>query len=265
MEPALTFLLYSLGILAVSMVGAYLPRIRKLSDGQVHMLVSLSAGIFVGLLFLLLIPEALEACEEGGLGTDAAVYALLAGFLLILAVEVLIQHRHVSDCSDHCEDDEHGHRVVSASSFIGLSIHAACDGLALAATFLAGEEVAAITTVGMCVHKFVVLFSLSSMLLVSGVPRRKSMWYLLGFGLITPLAGMVFFLVLSGVSNIDGLTGIPMAFAAGTFMYVALCDMLPEAFHRKGQGLASLALVLVGVAIVLAIVLAFPHVHRSNR
>lgn len=264
MDTVVLFLLYSLGILAISMVGAYLPRIRKLSDGQVHLLVALSAGIFVGLLFLLLIPEALEACEHGGFGMETALYALLAGFLLIMAVEVLIKHHHAGECSSECDDDEHGHSMISMSSFIGLSIHAACDGLALAATFLAGEEVAAITTVGMCVHKFVVLFSLSSILLVSDIPKRKCMWYLLGFGLITPLAGLLFFGLLSGVSDIDGLTGIPLAFAAGTFMYVALCDMLPEAFHRKGREPTSFGLVVAGILIVLAIALAFPHVHRSR-
>lgn len=261
MDTIVTFLLYSLGILALSMVGAYLPRIRTLSDRQVHLLVALSSGIFVGLLFLLLLPEALEACEHGGIDTHYAVYALLAGFLLILAIETWMKQRHMSGCSCECGSDTHSHKITSMSSFVGLSVHAACDGLALAATFLAGGEIAAITTVGMCVHKFVVLFSLSSMMLVSDIPKRKCMWYLLGFGLITPVAGLVFFGVLDGISNLEGLTGIPMAFAAGTFMYVALCDMLPEAFHRKKSNLQSFGLVLLGIAVILAITLLFPHAH----
>lgn len=265
MDTVLLFLAYSLGILILSMAGALLPRVRTLSDRQVHLLVALSAGIFVGLLFLLLLPEAIEACGEGGIEAHNAFYAIAAGFLLIMTVEVYIKHRHMSSCSCECGSDPHSHRMTSISSFIGLSIHAACDGLALAATFLAGGEIAAITTIGMCVHKFVVLFSLSSMLLVSEVPKRKSILYLLGFGLITPVAGMVFFGLLSGLSDVDGLTGIPLAFAAGTFMYVALCDILPEAFHRKRQDLRSYVLVIVGVLIVLAITLLFPHVHRWRR
>ena len=85
------------------------------------------------------------------------------------------------------------------------------------------------------------------------------MMYLLGFGLITPVAGLVFFDELSGLSDIGGLTGIPLAFAAGTFMYVALCDILPEAFHRKRQDLQSFGLVILGITIVLAITIIFPH------
>ena len=72
---------------------------------------------------------------------------------------------------------------------------------------------------------------------------------------------LVFFAVLSGLSDIGGLTGIPLAFAAGTFMYVALCDILPEAFHRKKQDLQSFGLVILGIAIVLAITIIFPHTH----
>ncbi len=261
MDTILSFTLYSLGILAISMIGAYLPRVRTLSDRQIHLLVALSAGIFLGLLFLLLLPEALEESEHAGIDTHVTMYAILAGFLLIMGVETLMKHRHMSGCSCECGSDTHSHKITSFSSMIGLSIHAACDGLALASTFLAGEAIAMITTVGMCIHKFVVLFSLSSMMLVTDIPKRKSMRYLLMFSLVTPVAGLAFFGLMSGMSDVEGLSGIPLSFAAGTFMYVALCDMLPEAFHRKKQDLKSFGLLILGVLIILAITLLFPHVH----
>ena len=80
-------------------------------------------------------------------------------------------------------------------------------------------------------------------------------------GFAVAILVLVFFAVLSGLSDISGLTGIPLAFAAGTFMYVALCDILPEAFHRKKQDLQSFGLVILGIAIVLAITIIFPHTH----
>ena len=137
MDTVILFLAYSIGILALSMVGAFLPRIRMLSDRQIHLLVALSAGIFVGLLFLLLLPEAFDAnihAYDGHEGINYALYAILAGFLLIMAVEIYLKHRHMSGCSCECGSDSHSHKLTSMSSFIGLSIHAACDGLALAAT-----------------------------------------------------------------------------------------------------------------------------------
>ena len=87
MDTVILFLAYSIGILALSMVGAFLPRIRMLSDRQIHLLVALSAGIFVGLLFLLLLPEAFDAnihAYDGHEGINYALYAILAGFLLFI-------------------------------------------------------------------------------------------------------------------------------------------------------------------------------------
>lgn len=260
MDSMVTFLLYAVVLLVVSMAGACIPHIRKLKDGQAHLLVALSTGIFLGLLFLMLLPEALEEVEHGGYDTHKAMYAILAGFVLIMLIEMVMKHRHMSACSCQCCEDAHSHRITSLSSFIGLSVHAACDGLALAATFLAGEEVGLMATIGMCIHKFVVLFSLSSTMLLTNTDRRTSLLYLLGFSLITPIAGILFFLLFSGI-EMEGLTGLPLAFAAGTFMYVALCDMLPEAFHRKNQDIRSFILIVAGIVLMAVFTILFPHAH----
>ena len=59
----------------------------------------------------------------------------------------------------------------------------------------------------------------------------------------------------------EGTLGLPLAFAAGTLMYVTMCDMVPESFHRIKQEKVALALLIVGVAIMLAVALLFPHEH----
>lgn len=260
MDSMITFVVYAVILLAVSMAGAMIPHAKKMKDEQTHLLVALSTGIFLGLLFLMLLPEALEEIEHGGYDTHVAMYAILAGFVLIMMIEMVMKHRHMSGCGCQCCEDAHSHKITSISSFIGLSVHAACDGLALAATFLAGEEVGLVATVGMCIHKFVVLFSLSTTMLLTDMDRRTEMRYLLGFSLITPIAGILFFLLFSGV-DIEGISGIPLAFAAGTFMYVALCDMLPESFHRKNQDVRSFVLILAGIALIAIVSILFPHVH----
>lgn len=260
MDPLVTFIIYAIVLVVVSMAGAIIPYIRELEDREAHLLVALSTGIFLGLLFFLLLPEALEECEHGGYDTHTVMYALFGGFALIMVIEFLMKHRHMSGCSCQCCEDSHSHKITSMSSFIGLAIHAACDGMALAATFLAGEEIGLIATVGMCIHKFVVLFSLSSTMLLTDIDTRGAMRNLLLFSLITPIAGIVFYLAFSGIA-IDDFVGLPLAFAAGTFMYVALCDMLPEAFHRKNQDVKSFVLLIVGIVVIAIISLAFPHTH----
>ncbi len=258
MEPGLLFTIYAIILLAVSIVGAYLPQIGKLKDDRAHLMIALSAGIFLGLLMFILLPEALEESEEGGIDTHYAMMMVALGFVLILIFNAIFKHQHHEHCG--CHEDEHSHELVSISTFIGLAIHAACDGLALAAVFMSGEEMGLMATIGLCIHKFVELFSLSSTMALTDIDKKKAMTRLGLFALITPIAGALFFLLFSDM-EVEGTLGLPLAFAGGTLMYVTMCDLIPEAFHREEKDFKSLALLLIGVGIMVALALLFPHSH----
>ena len=263
MEAYVQFALYALLLLGVSAIAAYLPMARNLKDSQLHLLIALAAGIFLGLLLFMLLPEAIEECEHGDIDTHYAMMAVALGFLTILIINIALKEKHKATCGCECHGDLHGHRLTSMSSFIGLAIHAACDGLALAAMFMAGEEVGLMATIGLCIHKFVELFSLSSTMLLSDLGKRRSFRMLGAFSLITPIAGVAFFALFRDM-EVEGTLGLPLAFAAGTLMYVTMCDMIPESFHRGKQEKVALALLIVGVAVMLAVALLFPHEHRKK-
>jgi zinc transporter ZupT len=255
MDKLIVLLGYMFILCVVSAVGAYLPQIRKMDDRQTHFLIALSAGIFLGLLFVLLIPEAYElSVHHEGRSFETVSYLLLAGFLVIAFIDVLIKHFHMASCPCECHQDDHKHEITSLSAFIGLSVHAICDGLALAAALLGGEEIGFVALVGMCVHKFVVLFSLSSSLLLTDKDARGRWTYLTAFILISPVSAIIFYLFFSGF-NVEDVAGLPMAFAAGTFMFVTFSNMLPEAFHRKDHELKSFIIVLIGVCVSVATIL----------
>lgn len=256
----MTFIAYALVIIVVSMFGALIPHIYKLSDSQIHSLIALSTGIFIGLLFMILLPETLEELQNSGYCVYQSMYPILIGFLLIMVIEVIIKYKHMSKCSCQCSKDTHSHDITSISSFIGLSIHAACDGMALATTFLAGEDICLVTTIAMCIHKVIVLFSLSSTVLLTDINRRRATLYLFLFSCVTPVFGIVFFIMFNGIYP-EYIMGVPLAFASGTFMYVTLCDMFPEAFHRKSQNLTSSILMIIGVSVIVVLNIAFPHLH----
>ena len=250
MDSYVVFIVYAVILLVCSMAGAYLPRIGHLGEKHAQLLIALSAGIFLGLLFLMLLPEALEETEHGGFDAHYAMYAILGGFALILVIDFFVR----GECAEG-----HSHNIASFSSMAGLSVHAVCDWMALAATFLAGEEVGLIATLGMCIHKFVVLFSLSSSMLVSHEDKSKVLKRLFGFSLITPIAGILFMLFFNGI-EIDQYSGLPLSFAAGTFMYVAIAHMLPDALH-EGRDKKTIVMIIAGILLMLAISLLFPHHH----
>lgn len=251
MDKFIVLLVYMLILCAVSAVGAYLPQIKKLDDRQTHFLIALSAGIFLGLLFVLLIPEAYElSVEHEGHSFELVSYLLLGGFLLMAFIDIMIKHFHMVGCPCECHRDDHKHEIVSLSAFIGLSVHAICDGLALAAAILGGDEIGFVAVVGMCIHKFVVLFSLSSAMLLTDKDLKSRWTYLGAFILISPVAAIIFYLFFSGFS-VHAIAGLPMAFAAGTFMFVTFSNMLPEAFHRKDHELEAFIIVVIGVLVAI--------------
>ncbi|MBQ9690124.1 MAG: ZIP family metal transporter [Candidatus Methanomethylophilaceae archaeon] len=259
MDGLLLFCGFSVLLVAVSLVAAYLPLVGNVKAERAHSIIALGTGIFLGLLFFMLLPEGLEECEEGGIDTHYAMYALLLGFIVIFVIDRVMKHKHLASCACELHDDDHEHKVVSTSFFIGLAIHAACDGLALAAMFMAGEEVGVMATIGLCIHKFAELFSLSAETMMSGLDKKHSMIRMALFSLITPVAGLLFFLLFSDM-EVDGTLGIPLTIAAGTLLYVVTNNMIPESFHHE-KGYRNLVLIVIGILIMLAVAFAFPHSH----
>lgn len=252
MEQFATALVFIFVIFLVSLAGAVLPLAIKMNDRQLHLTIAFSAGIFLGVLFLMLFPEAISESVEGGNDTFTIMCAVLAGFLVIFILDFMLKQHSKETCD--CEEckDLHAHDITSLSAFIGLSIHACFDGLALAAAFTAGETIGLSVLVALCIHKLIVVFSLSSTFLLSN--RRKSaLMYLLTFCLITPVTALGSYAFISGVDI--GITGIALCFSVGIFLFVTMCDILPEAFHRKAQNNKSVILMLVGLAVVIALVL----------
>lgn len=253
MDQLLTVTAYAAIIFLVSLLASRLPFLIRRDHGRLHRLISFSAGIMLGVLFVMLMPEALERTTDGGYGGETAAYWMLAGFLLLFILDCLVKHYTKVDCDcDECREYRE-HDITSLSAFAGLAIHSFFDGLALAAAFLAGESVGIMVLVAMCLHKTVVVFSLSSTMLMSN-RRRQAWYYLIAFCAISPLATIVSYLCLDG-GNL-GFTGPALCLSVGIFMFVTLCDMLPEAFHERERDLRSLGLLLLGLAVVILVALA---------
>jgi len=259
MEGTASFLIYVVAILVVSLIAAYFPMSVRTTDKQIHLMIAFSAGIFIGILFLILLPEAVHESEKGGYDVDVVMYLVLAGFLLMFAVDFLFKHYKKEECD--CKEcvDHHSHEVTSLSAWLGLSIHACFDGLALAAAFLIGETIGFMVLVALCLHKAAELFSMSSMFLLVG-NRKRSMIYLGTLCLVSPVAAVISYFILGEVES--GFTGLAFAFSAGVFVFVTMLHMIPEAFHRKNTNLISLVLLFAGLAVIACIVaLMGPHVH----
>jgi len=182
--------------------------------------------------------------------------ALLLGFVFMLLLEGLgFGHDVHEEHHDHMEEHSHDHvnhpAEHSSSLVIGLTLHAATDGLVLAAAFSLGELVLGIQlAVVVLMHKFPAAFSLAAYSLHERDDRTRSMLDLLFFACATPLAMIVsWFFFDPGKGSWQGLA---VLFAAGSFIYVSTVDVLPT-IHIRENSKQSLGYVMLGIALMLVI------------
>ncbi len=97
---------------------------------MLNLLIGLGAGSMLAVSLVHILPEALEE-------TELAVYAFIAGFLLIYLIEeILTPHAHDHGHGDHTHEDPHEHYDhVALVSWIAIFIHTLFDGLGIRAGF----------------------------------------------------------------------------------------------------------------------------------
>lgn len=261
--------------LIFGLVGGLLPVLSKVKDNpnRLKMLTGIAAGIIIASAMLVVIPEGYELASSDGHDSHEEVQeeedehadglllggAILAGFTLMLILEGSgIGHAVHEEHHDH--DSKHGHEHVHHGPrgwmlVLGLTLHAATDGLAIgAAAASGGIAVTAAVALAVLIHKGPAAFSLGVFSMHERPNRKDSIRDVVIFSLATPLMIVVAFYALSDLDN--HLIGLAMLFSAGTFLYVATVDTLPD-IHNPETGRKALIYVLTGVAILALILLGF--------
>jgi zinc and cadmium transporter len=170
--------------------------------------------------------------------------------------------------------------VAGWAAVLGLTLHTFMNGLGLAGEVqkdLSNGHAGLISLFGLAmpglaifiaivVHKPFDALAISTVLSRKGVSRRKIYLVQVGFGLTVALGVVGFFLIGNALEE-EGkkqLIGAALAFSAGTFLFVALSDLLPEVqFHRHDRVPLFLCL-LGGVVLMAGIALLEPHDDESD-
>ena len=194
-----------------------------------------------------MIPEAAaHAPKVTGL---AALIGLLFMFFLERTVAVhFCEHDH--DKCDHFQ-------VMGFSFYIGLTLHSVIDGIVLGSGALM-PALGLIVFVAIVAHKLPAVFSMSSILVAGGFRQKRVLRFIGILSLATPAGA---FLAYFGLRGLDpGVWHFAVALSAGTFLYVAVSDVLP---HAQWQGKAAIR---NGIALALGLfimyaagTLAHPH------
>jgi zinc transporter 9 len=261
-------LLYVGLTLAFGLVGGLLPIFSKFKEDadRLKMLTGIASGIIIASAMLVVIPEGFELASEGEehadehegeVSTLLIGGAILAGFALMLILEGSgIGHAVHEEHHDHKHDHGHSHVHHGPSGWmlvLGLSLHAATDGLAIgAAAASGGVTVTAAVALAVLIHKAPAAFSLGVFSMHERDNRNDSIRDVVIFSLATPIMIMISFYVLTDLEH--HMIGLTMLFSAGTFLYVATVDTLPD-IHNPETGQKALIYIITGIFILTALLL----------
>jgi zinc and cadmium transporter len=196
----------------------------------VKSLVSLSAGVLLGTSLLHVMPEAFESRAS----PHALFATLLGGLLFFWLLEKAELYRHVH----HHEGDGHDHHHHfdaqqagrgGLSVLVGDGVHNFCDGVIIAAAFIADPRLGVVTALAVAAHEIPQETGDYIVLLNAGFSRQRALLFNALSGLAA-VAGGVFGYFLVGPW--EALVPYLLVAASSSFIYVAVADLLPQLQRR---------------------------------
>jgi zinc and cadmium transporter len=238
------------GLLSVSIAAALT---LALLGRIVRHLVSLSVGVLLGTALLHVLPEAFESAVE----PHRLFATLLGGLLFFFLLEKAELYRH----GHHHEGDGHHHHhhfdaeqagTGGWSVLLGDSIHNFCDGIIIAAAFLADVQLGVVTAAAVIAHEIPQEVGDYIVLLNAGFSRAKALMYNALSGLASVVGGVLGYFV---VGPWEALFPYLLVAASSSFVYVAVADLLPQLQQRLPlkSTLAQLGWIAVGLGVVVVV------------
>jgi zinc transporter ZupT len=145
----------------------------------------------------------------------------------------------------------HGHADVVA--LVGMSIHNFSDGLITAAAFAVSQTVGVVVILAIVLHQLAAGLSLGAIMLRAGRHRRRVLFSTV-ISASCILWGVLFYHQVVPVG--ESMQGIVLGIAGGSFLYVAACDLLPEA-HAEDEGWTITATTILGYAFAVGVKVFF--------
>lgn len=230
-------------ILLGAIVGSIIPFVRDWKQRHLHSFISFGAGVLIGAAFIYMIPEATELI--GG----AVGWGVLIGFLIFYLLEKFVM---IHPCTEQACEFHH----IGIPAFLGFSFHNLTDGIALGSSFLVPALTPSVFF-ALLSHHLPTSFALASILKVSRYSVRQILLLLALFSVMIPFGA-----ISSHTTLRDGnqaALGWAIAFSAGTFIHIAICDLLPEIHKYQENKFRNLWAFLLGLGMMIVASLFFAH------
>jgi zinc and cadmium transporter len=188
-------------------------------------LLAFAAAAFLGVSFLDLLPEAVEAVAE----PHYVFISFLVGVAFFFALErSLMKYFHTDSHGEHADHTE----SLPALIILGDSLHNFLDGIAIAISYVADPSLGLTTALAVAAHEVPQEIGDFAILLDRGWSKSKVFLV----NLFSASAALLGILVgYTAVKSFESWLPYLLAAVAGVFTYIALSDLVPEIHHRAGH------------------------------
>ncbi|MGE3466743.1 MAG: ZIP family metal transporter [Pyrinomonadaceae bacterium] len=250
-------LLFGILAAAANILGGLILLPAKLHPNYKRLLnyiLAIGAGFMLAVTLFEVIPKSMAlwvtSAPISGEDLHVPMLLILGGYLLTQFVEhTIAPHFHLGE-EMHCDDNEHDHEIISATSAYtavgGLLVHTFFDGVAIAAATQLDIKAGFLVFIAIFLHKFPEGFTIGSMVMAAGKGMRQVMWATSLLGATTLLGVLAFYCV----GTFLGVTvAYALPFAGGVTLYVAASDLIPEVNHHGGNSPKISLSVFAGVGL----------------
>ncbi len=204
-------------------------------------LISLSGGIFLGIVFIHLLPESLEINED-------ALWYCLGGFICFYLLESLfLFHSHSDE-----EPSGERHHEFGLLAVVGLFIHSMFDGIAIGAGFELDSRIGFLAVVAVLSHKIPDGIAIASILFHAKESLKRVVLISIIISAATPVGAVAVSLFFNNIE--ESFVGALLAFASGFFLYISASDLIPQT-HTENNALNFVILTL-GVLLMFLLKMA---------
>jgi len=244
----MTFLYALISVLivsAVALIGIVTLWLRvALLKRIVLLLVSFSAGALLGDVFFHLFPE---MAEEWRL-ISSSLWVLWWIFFGLFTEKVIRRnHCHMPITKEH----KHPFAIMN---LVWDMVHNLIDGLIIGTSYLVSIPVGIATTIAVIFHEIPQEMWDFGVLIHGGFTKKRAV-LLNFFTALTAVLGVIIAFLL--YRYVDGMVSALIPFAAGTFIYIAGSDLIPE-LHKENklsQSIPQILFFLLGIGIMSLLLL----------
>lgn len=249
----LTYIIIATLIVSLlSLIGISIFFKRKYSQKIMEATVSLAAAVLLGNVFFHMLPEIVEESIHEGFDFHIFSIWMLGSIVFFFFTEKYLHWHNCRHQQDH-EEHQHNEKCVhpmGINILIGDGLHNLIDGMAIAASFMLDVQLGVLATLAITLHEIPQEIGDFSLLLYAGYTKIKALFWNLASALMAVIGGILTYFYAQN----DYTQLILTTIAAGSFLYIAMSDIMPHLHNEKNKHYKSQVLwFIIGLILIYSV------------